>query len=188
VVVAADPARVAWRRGKAGDAGEAVDVLERAQVAAGVGQERRRQHHAEAGHADQDRCVGMVLEPFLDLVVQLGEVGVDRHDLLGQPCDEPGAHRLGGQHRVLSMSRFHRLGCKGCSVAGAALLEPGRQPRGAQASDSVRSLIAGRQDQRRLLGVVERGFQRREVLQHGGPQPVDRADPVEDQIRPSSGQ
>jgi len=49
-------------------------------------------------------------------------------------------------------------------------------------------LVTGLKNQRRLLGVVESGFHRGEVLQHRGPQAVDRSDPVEDQVRASSGQ
>ncbi|WP_309056824.1 hypothetical protein [Streptomyces sp.] len=82
--VSADAPGIARDRCEPGHAGEPVDGVESLEVAPDVGQEGRRQHGPETGHAQQDLGGLMLVESFVDLAVELGEVGIDRGDLCRQ--------------------------------------------------------------------------------------------------------
>jgi len=140
------------------------------------------------GIAEQDRGVGVLVEPLAGLGIELRDLGVDDGDLLGQLGDELRAYCLGRQHSVLGVSRSQRFGRDRGAAAAAALLQPGREPGGTDLPDRRRGLVTGEQDQRGLLGVVESCLQGRKVLQQCGSQPVDRPDPVVDQIGPPGGE
>ncbi len=100
-----------------------------------------------------------------------------------QACYQLGAHALAGQGGLLGVRGFHGLDRDRGRAAGAALLQPRAEPCRTQPADPVGGLVAGHEDQRCLLGIVERCFQRGEVVQHRGTQPVDRPHSVKDQVR-----
>ena len=136
------------------------------------------------------RIIGAVVLPeqLGDLGVDVGDVCIESADLLGQPDDQGRACGLGRQDGVLGVRGCHGLLGDLGTVPAAALPQPAGEPGQSHPPDALGGLVAAQEDQGRLLGVVERPLERREVLQQGGAEPVDRPDPVADQIRAAGGQ
>src|SRR5690349_21570844 len=64
---------------------------------------------AESGHAEQDRRVTVLIEPVTDLLIELGDLGIDGGDLPGELSDELRRDRLGAQNGALGVGRGHGL-------------------------------------------------------------------------------
>jgi len=123
-----------------------------------------------------------------DLGIDVGDLCIDSVDLLGQPDDQGRACGLSWQDGVLGVRGLDCLLGHLGTVPAAAFPQPGGEPGQSYPPDALGGLVAAQKDQGRLLGVVERTLERREVLQQGGPEPVDRPDPVTDQIGAAGGE